>query len=310
MIKDPFTHQIIGLAMETHRALGPGLVEEFYHQDLVARLNKSGIEHLSKPRRDLMYRGFVADTFEADLVFERRLIPELKALRGEFAPEHFTQLLSYSKFWRICTGLLIDFGKPSLYPKRVIYTSKTGVFPDVRIPNFVTDPELARGLVRIADQCLADIAFGYRETTWTGLLSAALRAEQLPFVVNPAVSVPEVGTTSLRCFVINNQAAITVTALGHEVTAIDRACLQTYLRLLGLPWGISFHFGKSKADLKFVSAPTLKLPKSSISPADSENPQVETLQKNNLRDIPSSTSHENPPPFSPVQHRAHRIASA
>ena len=61
MIKDPFTHQIIGLAMETHRALGPGLVEEFYHQDLVSRLNKSGIEHLSKPRRDLIYRGFVAD---------------------------------------------------------------------------------------------------------------------------------------------------------------------------------------------------------------------------------------------------------
>ncbi|MBL9183697.1 MAG: GxxExxY protein [Verrucomicrobiaceae bacterium] len=283
MIKDPFTHQIIGLAMETHRALGPGLVEEFYHQDLVARLVKSGIEHLSKPRRDLIYRGFVADTFEADLVFEQKLIPELKALRGEFAPEHFTQLLSYSKFWHIRTGMLLDFGKPSLVPKRVIYTSKTGKFPEVTMAESVTDAALAGELVRIANQCLADIGFGYRETTWTGLMSAALRAEQIPFVVSPTVVVPNVGTTSLRCLVINNQAAITFTALGHEVTAIDRACLQTYLRLLGLPWGISFHFGKAKADMKFVSAPASKLPKNLICPADSENPQIEILQKNNLR---------------------------
>jgi GxxExxY protein len=274
MIKDPFTHQIIGLAMETHRALGPGLVEEFYHQDLIARLNKSGIQHLSKPRRDLVYRGFVADTFEADLVFERKLIPELKALRGEFAPEHFTQLLSYSKFWRIRKGMLLDFGKPSLVQKRVIYTSKTGNFPAITVPEFVTDPELARELVRLADQCLTVIGFGYRETTWTGLMSAALRAEQLPFVVSPSVTVPNVGTTSLRCLVINNQAVITVTALGHEVTAIDRACLQTYLRLLGLPWGISFHFGKAQADLKYVAAPRSKFTTSKISPADSENPQI------------------------------------
>ena len=225
MIKDTFTHQIIGLAMETHRALGPGLIEEFYHQDLVARLVKSGIEHLSKPRRDLIYRGFVADTFEADLVFERKLIPELKALRGEFAPEHFTQLLNYSKFWRIRKGMLLDFGKPSLVPKRVIYTSKTGDFPEVAVPEFVTDAALASELVRIAGQCLTDIGFGYRETTWTGLMNAALRAEQIPFVVSPTVVVPNVGTTSLRCLVIRNQAAITVTALGQELTCVCLDCL-------------------------------------------------------------------------------------
>ena len=269
MTKDPFTHQIIGLAMEAHRALGPGLVEEFYHQDMVARLLKAGIEHLSKPRRDLIYHGHVADTFEPDLVFERKLVPELKALRGEFAPEHFTQLLSYSKFWRIRTGMLMDFGKPSLVPKRVIYTSKTGVFPEIAMPRFVTNPDLARELVRIAQQCLSDIGFGYRETTWLGLFSAALRAEEVPFVINPSATISHGGVASLRCLVINNQGGISVTALGHEVTAIDRACLQTYLRHLGLPWGVSFHFGKSNADLKFVCAPS-----SGLSPADSENPQI------------------------------------
>src|SRR5438552_1691764 len=119
MLKDPFSHQVIGLAMETHRELGPGLIEEFYHQDFVARLKNAGIEHLSKLRRDLVYRGHVADTFEADLVCPGKLIPELKALRGGFDREHFTQLLAYSKFWHIRTGMLFDFGKGSLISKRV-----------------------------------------------------------------------------------------------------------------------------------------------------------------------------------------------
>lgn len=114
---DPLSFKVIGLAMETHRALGPGLLEEFYHQDLVARLTKDGIGHLSKPRRDLIYRGTVADTFEADLVVEGKLIPELKVLLSGFDAEHFTQILAYSKFWKLRTGLLLDFGKASLIRK-------------------------------------------------------------------------------------------------------------------------------------------------------------------------------------------------
>ena len=241
--------------MAAHRALGPGFVEEFYHQDFVARLVKSGIEHLSKPRRDLVYRGYVADTFEADLVFPEKLIPELKSLRQAFAPEHFTQLLCYAKFWRIRTGMLFDFGKPSLIYKRVIYTSRRGAFPKTIMPAFVTDRQLAKHLIMIAVQCLTDIGFGYRETTWQGIMGAAMRAEQVPFSTNPIVQIPHIGQTTLRCIVIDQHAAISVTALGEEVTAMDRACLQTYLRWLGLPWGICFHFGKEKADLKFVSNP-------------------------------------------------------
>jgi GxxExxY protein len=255
MVKDPFTHQMIGLAIETHRSLGPGFVEEFYHQDFVERLVKGGIEHLSKPRRDLVYRGYVADTFEADLVFAGKLIPELKALRQAFVPEHFTQLLSYSKFWRIRTGMLFDFGKPSLISKRVIYTSKTGNLPQIPLPEFVADRQLAKHLMQIAAQCLTDIGFGYRETTWKGIIGAALRAEQIPFSVNPTVIVPRIGQTSLRCIVVDQRAVITITALGEKVTAMDRACLQTCLRWLDLPWGICFHFGKTKADMKFVSTP-------------------------------------------------------
>ena len=127
--------------------------------------------------------------------------------------------------------------------------------PETSMPSFVSNPSLANQLRDIASQCLRDIGLGYRESTWIGLMTAALRAEGIPFVVNPVTTIPSCGDTTLRCLVINGQCAITITALGHEITATDRAKAQTCLRWLGLPWGLAFHFGKEAVDLKFVSAP-------------------------------------------------------
>ncbi|MCX6839760.1 MAG: GxxExxY protein [Verrucomicrobia bacterium] len=56
---DPITRAFIGHAMKVHSSVGPGLDEEIYHQELVAALTAAGISHLSKPRRDLVYRGIV-----------------------------------------------------------------------------------------------------------------------------------------------------------------------------------------------------------------------------------------------------------
>lgn len=196
--------------MKTHTDLGPGLGEELYHQNFVSRLLQAGIEHLSKPRRDLIYRGHVADTFEADIVIEGQLITELKALRAGFAAEHFTQLLNYSKFWRINTGLLLDYGKASLIKQRVIQTSRTATFPSVTWPGFVTNRNVAEGIFNLAANCLGDIGLGYHETTWIGLMSAALKAEGVSFVSNPKVDIPSLGRASLRCLVIENQCAVTI----------------------------------------------------------------------------------------------------
>ena len=275
MTQDPLTHALIGHAMKTHSALGPGLGEEFYHQNFVSRLIQAGIEHLSKPRRDLVYKGHVADTFEADIVIESQLVTELKALRTGFAAEHFTQLLNYNKFWRIGTGLLLDFGKASLIKQRVIYTSRTATFPCMTWPGFVTNKSLAEQIFNLAASCLGDIGLGYRETTWIGLMSAALKAEGLSFVTNPCVDIPALGRASLRCLVIENQCVVTITALGQDVSAADRATLQTYLRWLHLPWGIAFHFGREQTDLRIVSRPISK----EIIPQIQEQPQIGTHQE-------------------------------
>jgi GxxExxY protein len=266
-IKDPFTHDVIGRAMETHSALGPGLVEEFYHQELSARLVSAGLDHESKPRRELVYRGFVADTFEADMVFPGHLIAELKALRGAFDAEHFTQILCYLKFHDLTTGMLFDFGKESLIFKRVAFTPAKAGFPAVDLPAFVAGRDLAGTLLRLLREIHSAHGLGYRETTCLGLLRAALQAERIPFNGNPTSPISRWGVAALRCLVVDNACAVSVTALGDEVSAADRAALQTCLRWLDQPWGLAVHFGRRTVDVRFVVRPK-------ASPADSERTQI------------------------------------
>lgn len=253
--RDPLTYRVIGEAMATHSALGAGLDEEFYHRELSARLRAAGMAHLSMPKRDLVYRGFVADTFEADIVLENQLVVELKVLRGDFANEHLAQALSYLKFWKIGKGLLLDFGKASLKQQRAIYTSREGVLESPDMPEFVTNRDLAGRLIQIADRCLADIRPGYRETTWTGLMASAFKAEEIEFLVNPTMDIGSHRMAGFRCFVVENQCAIRISTLGTEVTSTDRARLQTCLRWLDLPFGVAFHFGTERAEARFVSKP-------------------------------------------------------
>ena len=266
--KDSFTHAVIGTAMETNTALGPGLVEEFYHREFSARLSAAGLEHESKPRRDLVHRGFLADTFEPDLVFPRRLISELKALRGEFAPEHYAQLISYLKFHDIATGMLFDFGKASLLFNRVVFTPVESMFPDVEIPPFVTGRETAATLLRLLHEIHTDHGLGYRETTYQGLLRAALQAERIPFSASPTSPIARWGVAQLRCIVVDESCAVSVTALGDEVSAAERATLQACLRWLSLPWGLAVHFGRRTVDVRFTMRPKGL-------PTDSGKPQME-----------------------------------
>lgn len=253
---DPITRAFLGQAMKVHSWIGPGLDEEIYHQELVSRLTAAGIEHLSKPRRDLVYRGHVADTFEPDFVIGNHFIPELKCLRGGYAPEHLLQLFCYCKFWRLRIGMLMDFGKESLSWRRHIYRSKTSRLPTLKLPSFIQEPALAMHLLGLVRECLAETGLGYRETTWKGLVIAALLAGGHEIIQHPSADVGSRGVHSMRCLVVDQTCAISVTALTDGLGAADRAALQTRLRWLGLEWGLLLHFGKNTADAQFVRAPT------------------------------------------------------
>lgn len=244
------------MAMAVHRELGPGIDESFYHRHLGAKLRAAGIAHEFKPRRELVYRGIVADVFELDLVADSRVILELKALRGTFEPEHFTQILCYLKAWGLSTGLLLDFAKESLVFRRVVRTEPAvPPVPKLECPLAGQDKRLAQTLGRLLADILRDHGLGYRQTTYRGLLLAALRAEGLSYWSEPVARVLHLGQTPLRCVVVGGRCAVGLSALGDGLSAADRAVPQTCLRWLDLPWGLAAHFGKRTFEWRLVTKP-------------------------------------------------------
>jgi len=113
MNKDTVTEKIIGAAIEVHRILGPGLLESIYEQALCHEFSQRGIHFEKQVPVEIVYKGHVIQGQRIDLVVEKEVIVEIKALQN--LPEVATaQLLSYLKASKLKRGLLINFGEKKL----------------------------------------------------------------------------------------------------------------------------------------------------------------------------------------------------
>lgn len=103
------TENIIGAAMEVHRALGPGLLESTYEMCLCREL---ALHELSFERQKAIpvdYKGVKLDCgYRADLVVEGLVLIEIKATE-DLTPLHDAQLLSYLKLGGWNVGLIFNF---------------------------------------------------------------------------------------------------------------------------------------------------------------------------------------------------------
>jgi len=261
-IDDQLSYAIIGKAMETHRDLGPGLEEVFYHELLAAKLKAAAIPHEKKPRGRLIHRGAVADEFEADFTFGNQLAAELKVLWGDFVPEHVLQVICYLKFWKLSAGMLFDFGKESLVQKRIPLLDWTGRVESSgllsEVPDFADRATIAI-MVEAIQSVLDAHGLGYRDTTYQGLLCAELAFRGVPCFRDPTSPIRGaqglLGECKLKWLLLPGVCALLVTALRDSRQAADRAVLQTYLRHLDLPWGLHINFGKRQMDFQFATKP-------------------------------------------------------
>jgi GxxExxY protein len=108
------SNQVIGLCIEVHRELGPGLLESAYEEALAHELTLAGLKFERQRDMPLLYKGVKLDCgYRLDLIIEGELILELKAA-AELQPVHYAQLLTYLKLERRSLGLLINFNVPLL----------------------------------------------------------------------------------------------------------------------------------------------------------------------------------------------------
>jgi GxxExxY protein len=111
---DGLSRQVIGCAIEVHKALGPGLLESAYEECLAHELSLHGIVHLRQHPLPVEYKGVRLDCgYRIDVLVEKTLILELKAVES-LLPIHEAQVLTYMRIARVPVGLLINFNVPRL----------------------------------------------------------------------------------------------------------------------------------------------------------------------------------------------------
>ena len=112
--RDPITSAVISAAIEVHRALGPGLLEDAYEECLCHELRLRGIDFMRQVPLPVEYKGVRLDCgYRMDIVIPGQLVIEIKAVY-EFHPIHDAQLITYLKLSGVRVGLLLNFNKTVL----------------------------------------------------------------------------------------------------------------------------------------------------------------------------------------------------
>ena len=111
---DELSNRVIGLAIEVHRELGPGLLENTYKQCLVYELSQAQIKFQIEVELPVQYKKMhISCGYRIDMLIENKLIIELKSV-DVIHPIHEAQLLTYMKLAKIKIGLLMNFNEKIL----------------------------------------------------------------------------------------------------------------------------------------------------------------------------------------------------
>jgi len=109
LLHEDLTEQIIGAAIEVHRALGSGLLESAYEECVCHELNLPSIPFRRQVPLPVVYKGVNLDCgYRIDLVANDLIILEFKCVE-HILPVHEAQLLSYMKIANKRVGLLLNF---------------------------------------------------------------------------------------------------------------------------------------------------------------------------------------------------------
>ena len=103
------SYKIIGLAIEVHKQLGPGLLESAYQECLYYEIVNSGLIVERQKALPIIYKDIKLDHgYRIDLLIENKIVIELKTVEA-FTDVHFAQILTYLKLGNYPLGLLINF---------------------------------------------------------------------------------------------------------------------------------------------------------------------------------------------------------
>jgi GxxExxY protein len=109
MTEYEIANKVIGVAIDVHRELGPGLLESAYKECLFYSISKSGLQVIKEKPMPLVYETVKLDCgYRVDILVENKLIIEVKSVEA-LHDIHLAQTLTYLKLGNYKLGLLINF---------------------------------------------------------------------------------------------------------------------------------------------------------------------------------------------------------
>ena len=106
--------KVIGLALDLHKALGPGLLENVYKECLYFKIEQSGFNVSKELGIPVIYEKIKMPCgYRLDILVENKLVVEVKSQDG-ILDVHMAQILTYMKLGGFKLGLLINFNVPVL----------------------------------------------------------------------------------------------------------------------------------------------------------------------------------------------------
>ncbi len=119
-MEEVISQRVIRCAFDVSNTLGAGFLEKVYENALCVELEKNGLKFQAQRPITVNYKGFQVGEYVADIVVEDKLLLELKAL-SVFCSSHDAQVMNYLKATNLSVGLLLNFGRPKLGIKRIVW---------------------------------------------------------------------------------------------------------------------------------------------------------------------------------------------
>jgi GxxExxY protein len=108
------SERVIGMAIDVHRHLGPGLLESAYEECLCFELEQGQLAYRRQVPLPIVYKEIHLDCgYRMDVVVAGELVLEIKSVE-RLLPIHQAQMLTYLHLSGIAIGLLMNFNTPVL----------------------------------------------------------------------------------------------------------------------------------------------------------------------------------------------------
>lgn len=120
------TYNIRKAIFTVYNTLGYGHKEEVYQKALAKELTLLNVPYEKEVPLKVSYKDDIVGHYRPDFVVIKKIVLELKAT--EYMPKSYeTQLLHYLKTTGFSLGLLVNFGTPKVYIKRLVWTNTKSV---------------------------------------------------------------------------------------------------------------------------------------------------------------------------------------